>query len=341
MLGVDLGSTTAKAVVADGTGAIRAAEVVQLGAVSRTAAARAIEAALAAAGIDRDRVRRTIGTGYGRRLVTGADRTFTEITCHARGAAALRPGVRLVIDIGGQDSKAIVVDDEGLVERFAMNDRCASGTGRFFDVLARALETDIGDIGRLALAGSAELEISSMCATFAETEVISMLAQGAEPADIAASVHRAVAARTVGLIAQVGKAFPAVMTGGVAKNPAARAFLADALRGEVELLDQPQIAGAYGAALLALDECRGASALALPEELPAPDTAGAAGVPHCAACDGSGPVPIALRAPSGPGTGARTGSRRVATDDDGATPTGDRLIAGVAVAPGARSGDRS
>ncbi|KDE11705.1 acyl-CoA dehydratase activase [Rhodococcus aetherivorans] len=307
VMGVDLGSTTAKAAVVDQDGALCGTDVVQMGAVSREAVARAIEGASVAAGVPREVIRRTVSTGYGRRLVPGADRTFTEITCHARGAAALRPGVRLVIDIGGQDSKAIIVDDDGLVERFAMNDRCASGTGRFFDVLARALEVDIDAVGDLALAGAHGLEVSSMCATFAETEVISLLAQGQDKADIAASVHRAVAARTLGLVGQVGRATPAVMTGGVAKNPAAIRYVAQALRHPIEVLDQPQIAGAYGAGLLARDEYRGARKVlsardAATETNMASRSSG--GGRHCASCDGvldgnhahaGGPVMLELR----------------------------------------------
>ncbi|NLE78340.1 MAG: benzoyl-CoA reductase [Rhodococcus sp.] len=295
VMGIDLGSTTAKAAVVDQDGALCGTDVVQMGAVSREAVVRAIDGALLAAGVTREAICWTVSTGYGRRLVPGVDRTFTEITCHARGAAALRPGVRLVVDIGGQDSKAIIVDDAGLVERFAMNDRCASGTGRFFDVLARALEVDIGEVGDLALRGKGGLEVSSMCATFAETEVISLLAQGQDKADIAASVHRAVAARTVGLVAQVGKATPAVMTGGVAKNPAAIRMVSEALRNPVELLDQPQIAGAYGAGLLARDgylhartEPDGADAGTETDAGTAADTdtVRADGMPSCVSCDG-------------------------------------------------------
>jgi (R)-2-hydroxyacyl-CoA dehydratese activating ATPase len=250
-MGVDLGSTTAKVVVLDGDGEIRAAEVVQMGAVSRAGCERAMVAALGAAGIDRDEVTASIATGYGRRLVPGIDRTFTEITCHARGAAAMCPGTRLVVDIGGQDSKAIAVDDEGIVENFAMNDRCASGTGRFFEVLARAIECDLDELAGLALQGEKQLEVSSMCATFAETELISMLAQGERREDIAASVHRAVATRTVGLIAQVGRREPVVMTGGVAHNAAAVHSLTEQLHAEIRVPESPQIVGAYGAALLA------------------------------------------------------------------------------------------
>ena len=288
-MGVDLGSTTAKAAVVDQDGALRGANVVQMGAVSREAVARAMDGALAAAGVAQPAIRRTVSTGYGRKLVPGADRTFTEITCHARGAAALRPGVRLVIDIGGQDSKAIIVDDSGLVDRFAMNDRCASGTGRFFDVLARALEVDIGEVGDLALSGSEGLEVSSMCATFAETEVISLLAQGRHKADIAASVHKAVATRTLGLVAQVGKASPTVMTGGVAKNPAALHYVSQALGKPVELLDQPQIAGAYGAGLLARDDYLSGTGSPIASDAATEDHLMkklSEGVPHCANCDG-------------------------------------------------------
>ncbi|MGV9710961.1 acyl-CoA dehydratase activase [Gordonia sp. NPDC003424] len=303
VLGVDLGSTTAKAAVVDDAGTLVGSSVVQMGAVSRQAVSLAMDQALDDAQVSARDIKRTISTGYGRKLVPGADRSFTEITCHARGAAAMHPGVRLVVDIGGQDSKAITVDDDGLVERFAMNDRCASGTGRFFDVLARALEVDVSEVGALAMSGTDGLEVSSMCATFAETEVISMLAQGQETADIAASVHKAVAARTLGLVAQVGKATPTVMTGGVARNEAARHYLEKALRHPVEVLAQPQIAGAYGAGLLARDEYLGSLGRTESRDTAAKDQLAqrAAGiVPTCAGCDGTGdhdhgPVPLTLQ----------------------------------------------
>jgi predicted CoA-substrate-specific enzyme activase len=262
LMGVDLGSTTAKTVLLDSTGATVSTSIVQMGAVSQAAVRVSMEQVMDAAGIQESDVVRTISTGYGRRLVIGADKMFTEITCHARGAAALWPGVRLVIDVGGQDSKVIAVDENGFVDRFAMNDRCASGTGRFFEVLSRALEIEIDQIGAVALEGSDDLEVSSMCATFAETEIISLLAQGADKADIAASVHRAVAARTLGLVAQVGKRTPIAMTGGVAKNVAAVHYLGVALQLPVQVPSDPQISGAYGAALLALDDYLGDSAAA-------------------------------------------------------------------------------
>jgi predicted CoA-substrate-specific enzyme activase len=263
VMGVDLGSTTAKAAIVNSAGEMVGSKIIQMGAVSKEAVRVAMTAALENAGITQSDVVRTISTGYGRRLVPDADKMFTEITCHARGAAALSPGVRLVIDIGGQDSKTIAVDEDGLVDRFALNDRCASGTGRFFDVLSRALEVDLDEVSELALSSDRDLEVSSMCATFAETEVISLLAEGEDKADIAASVHRAVAARTLGLVAQVGKASPVVMTGGVAKNPALVRFLSEALGLPIEMLDEPQIAGALGAALIAREEYLGSRALAV------------------------------------------------------------------------------
>jgi predicted CoA-substrate-specific enzyme activase len=290
-LGVDLGSTTAKAVVVDDLGTILAASTVQMGAVSRQGMLRAVELALEEAGLSADDLAGTIATGYGRRLVPGVQRTFTEITCHARGTAAMCPGVRLVIDIGGQDSKAIAVDEDGLVEDFAMNDRCASGTGRFYEVLARAIECDLDELGRLALQGSRDLEVSSMCATFAETEIVSLLAQGLPIEDIASSVHRAIAGRTLALVAQVGRRTPVVLTGGVARNPAAVHYLAEALHHEIVVPERPQITGAYGAALLAMESAvREANARPAPRDLAAADQLfpeSTAPGHSCADCDGT------------------------------------------------------
>ena len=291
-LGVDLGSTTAKAVVTDAGGAILGASTVQMGAVSQRGMQRAVESALAEAGVVAEDLTGTVATGYGRRLVPGTARTFTEITCHARGTAAMCPGVRLVIDIGGQDSKAITVDQDGLVEDFAMNDRCASGTGRFYEVLARALECELDELPALALCGRRDLEVSSMCATFAETEIVSLLAQGLPAADIASSVHRAIAARTLALVAQVGKRTPVVLTGGVARNPAAVRFLAEALDLEVRVPDRPQITGAYGAALLAMESAGRTLARQAPgpgdADMSVPLFPGPSGSDRsCADCDGT------------------------------------------------------
>jgi predicted CoA-substrate-specific enzyme activase len=256
VMGVDLGSTTAKTVVLDLAGQIVASNVVQMGSVSGDAVRASMSAALKEAGITEKELARAVSTGYGRRMIDLVDKSYTEITCHARGAAAMYPGARLVIDIGGQDSKVIAIDEHGLVETFAMNDRCAGGTGKFLEVLAKALDVDLNEMGPMALQAKETLQISSMCATFAETEVISLLAEGRPKPDILAAVHAAIAKRTFGLISRVGKRSPVVMTGGVAKNVAAVHYIEKELGLPLHLASTPQVAGALGAALLALEEYR-------------------------------------------------------------------------------------
>ncbi len=256
VMGVDFGSTTAKTVILDVNGRVVASCVTHMGAVSDEGVKASINGALEQAGISQEEIGRTVSTGYGRRMLEVADKTFTEITCHARGAVALVPEARLVIDIGGQDSKVISVDSNGLVAQFAMNDRCAAGTGKFLEVLARAMQIDLKDMGGLALQARQKLKISSICATFAETEVISLLAEGNTKADVLGAVHSAIANRTLGLVSRVGKRSPAVMTGGVAKNIAAVRHIEEALDLPLNLPPDPQIAGALGAALLALDDFR-------------------------------------------------------------------------------------
>jgi (R)-2-hydroxyacyl-CoA dehydratese activating ATPase len=256
VMGIDFGSTTAKTVILDLDGKMVASNVAHMGAVSGDGVTASVAGALAEAGLTQANMGRTVSTGYGRRMLDIADKTFTEITCHARGAVSMIPDARLVIDIGGQDSKVISVDANGLVSQFAMNDRCAAGTGKFLEVLARAMEIELDAMGSTALDAKQELKISSMCATFAETEVISLLAEGHNKPDVLGAVHAAIANRTIGLVGRVGKKGPVVMTGGVARNPAAVHYIEKALGLPLHLPDQPQIAGALGAALLALDDYR-------------------------------------------------------------------------------------
>lgn len=256
VMGVDFGSTTAKTVILDLDGNIVSHSVAHMGAVSGNGVKRSMQDALDEAGLSRDDIGWTVATGYGRRMLDEADRNYTEITCHARGAVAMVPDARLVIDIGGQDSKVIAVDAGGLVDQFAMNDRCAAGTGKFLEVLARAMEIDLPDMGGIALEATERLKISSMCATFAETEVISLLAEGHSKPNVLGAVHKAIATRTLGLVGRVGKKGPVVMTGGVAKNPAAVHHIQEELQMPLALPQAPQIAGALGAALIGLDEYR-------------------------------------------------------------------------------------
>jgi (R)-2-hydroxyacyl-CoA dehydratese activating ATPase len=255
-MGIDFGSTTAKTIILDGQGNIVASRIESMGAVSDEGVKASIAGALQQLGITQADVGFTVTTGYGRRMLDVSQKSYTEITCHARGAVALVPNARLVIDIGGQDSKVIAVDANGLVETFAMNDRCAAGTGKFLEVLARAVEIKLPEMGPLAMQATQALKISSMCATFAETEVISLLAEGHTKPDVLGAVHAAIAARTAGLVGRVGKRTPIVMTGGVAKNVAAVHHIETSLGQKLVLPPDPQIAGALGAALFALDEIR-------------------------------------------------------------------------------------
>lgn len=261
VMGVDFGSTTTKTVILDLKGNIVAAQVAAKGSISAEGVKASMDAALAEAGITQRDVARTVSTGYGRRMIDVADQSYTEITCHARGASVLYPDARLVIDIGGQDSKVIAIGDGGLVSQFAMNDRCAAGTGKFLETLARAVQVPVEEMGTLALQAKDELTVSNMCATFAETEVISLLAEGKSKPEVLGAVHAAIASRTVGLVARVGKREPIVMTGGVAKNQAAVFHIEKALGMKLHIPADPQIAGALGAAHFALDEISsGASA---------------------------------------------------------------------------------
>lgn len=256
VMGIDFGSTTAKAVIIDLKGNVESWSVSHMGAVSDAAVHQAVDDALGKLGIEQSDIGRCVSTGYGRRMLDIADKNFTEITCHARGAVAMVPEARLVIDIGGQDSKTISVDSNGLVAQFAMNDRCAAGTGKFLEVLARAMEIELEEMGDIAMAAEEELKISSMCATFAETEVISLRAEGHSKENVLGAVHQAIATRTLGLVNRVGKKGPVVMTGGVARNKAAVHYIEQALKMPVILPELPQIAGALGAALIGLDDYR-------------------------------------------------------------------------------------
>lgn len=285
VMGIDFGSTTSKTVILDMQGAVVAAAVSHKGSVSDEGARISIADALAQAGITQRQVVRAVSTGYGRRMLEVSDKSYTEITCHARGAVAMVPEARLVIDIGGQDSKVIAVDSLGLVSQFAMNDRCAAGTGKFLEALARAVGVPLEDMGPMALQAVEDITISSMCATFAETEVVALLAEGKSKTEVLGAVHAAIAARLVGLVSRVGKREPLVMTGGVAQNPAAVFHLEKALQVKLIIPERPQIAGALGAALIALAEAREATADVADEDdrLDAAQDAARCGTPTCTA----------------------------------------------------------
>jgi (R)-2-hydroxyacyl-CoA dehydratese activating ATPase len=249
--GLDVGSLSTKAVLLDGD-AILAHCIIPTGANPRLAGENALETTLADAGKTRKQIAYLIGTGYGRVNLPFVNRTITELTCHAKGAHYLNPEVRTVIDIGGQDSKAIRVDANGNMVDFAMNDKCAAGTGRFLEVMAKALELSLDELGALSLQSENPCSISNICAVFAESEVISLLASGQAKDDIAAGLHMGVAQRVGNMVKRIGLAHEIAFVGGVAKNKGAQRTLEDFL--EVHFVSptcDPQLNGALGAAVLA------------------------------------------------------------------------------------------
>ena len=247
--GIDVGSVSAEAVLlADGK--ILAAVALPTGANSRSAGKRVLDLALEQAGIRQEEISFAVATGYGRKVVDSA-RSVTEITCHARGARHMFPDVKTVIDIGGQDSKVIRLDETGAVNDFVMNDRCAAGTGRFLEVMARALEVPLERLGELSQRASRTASISSMCTVFAESEVVSLVAEGMPTEEIVAGLHAAVAERVFGMVQRLGTASPVVMTGGVAHNIGIVWAIERRLGCKVDVAPNPHLVGALGAALIA------------------------------------------------------------------------------------------
>ncbi len=254
--GIDIGSLSTDVVLVDGNLAVIGSAVTATGASTRKAAREALDVALRAAGATESEIALTVATGYGRESAEGADLRVTEITCHAKGARRLFPEALTVIDIGGQDSKVIRLGPDGKVADFAMNDKCAAGTGRFLEVMARTLEMDLERMGERSLLAARPLPVSSTCTVFAESEVVSLIASGAAPEEIAWGVHLAISERISSLAERIGMTPPAVLTGGVAKNPAARKALEDRFGIRFLVPDEPQLTGALGAALIAVERSR-------------------------------------------------------------------------------------
>ena len=252
--GCDIGSLSAKAVILE-NGNILATAVMPAGTSPPESARAVIDKASEAAGIASKRVENVIATGYGKDMVSFANGTESEIVCHAKGAFRINPKTRTIIDIGGQDSKVIRVDGNGKVVRYFYNDKCASGTGRFLEVMAEALEVGLEDMGSLSEQSSGELIISNQCVIFAETEVVSLINEGKQVPDIIAALHRAMAGRVASMAIGIGVEDDVVMTGGVAKNSGLFSALSSSLKKELVPVDtiDPQITGAFGAALIAAE----------------------------------------------------------------------------------------
>lgn len=253
-LGIDIGSLSTNAVLINDQGEILASEIILTGASSKKAVDLVLKQILNNAGITRNDIGTIIATGYGRIKVPFANETVTEITCHAKGANYYFPNARTLIDIGGQDSKAIKIDKNGNVVDFVMNDKCAAGTGRFLEVMARTLEIELDDMGEISLKGTKEINISSLCTVFAESEVVSLIGASSKAEDICKSLHVSIAKRIVAQVKRVGIEEDVVMSGGVAKNIGVVNEIEKKLGCKINISPEPQIVGALGAALIGLEK---------------------------------------------------------------------------------------
>lgn len=250
--GVDVGAATAKSVILDGS-RILAFSIIPTGFSVAGAADTVTENALHASGLSLSEVDYVVSTGYGRRAVTFSNKVLTEIICHAAGVASIMPQASTIIDIGGQDSKVIGLDD-GNVNNFVMNDKCAAGTGRFLEVMARVLDVGLEEMGPLSLLGEEPCSVSSTCTVFAESEMVSLRAEGRSREDILAGIHKAMAHRIAIMGQSVGFKKDVVFTGGVAKNVGMKKALEDEIGLTILVPEEPQIMGALGAAIMAKAE---------------------------------------------------------------------------------------
>lgn len=255
-LGIDVGSTTTKLALMDENRLI-ASTVRPTGVHCDETARTALSALLRENGLEQIPIRRTMATGYGRRRIALADDIISEITANVRGTCwsckGLDAPVRTILNIGGQDSKVIRVDGFGVTENFSMNDKCAAGTGRFLETVARILDVDLGDLSDLSLAAAIPLKINATCAVFAESEIISLIARQKSPAEIAAGAHYAIARRIARMARRVGVVEPIAFDGGPALNAGLVRAMEDELAAPLHIPAWPQVTTAIGAALLAQD----------------------------------------------------------------------------------------
>ena len=251
--GVDVGSTQTKAVIINEAGEIVSRSLVDTGANVIQAAENAYTQALQDGNLREEEVEYVIGTGYGRYRVTFGNTQVTEISCHARGAVHMFPDTRTVLDMGGQDTKAILVSETGEIVDFCMNDKCAAGTGRFLGAASSALEIPLPDLGITALKAERPVRISTTCTVFAESEVLSWLGKGKKIEDILWGVHQSIASRSIGLLRRVGIEEGVTFTGGVAKNIGMIKALEEKIGLTLNVSEESHYMGALGAALFAMD----------------------------------------------------------------------------------------
>ena len=248
--GIDVGSRTTGATLLENE-RIVSYSIISTGPESTKTAYEGMKEALKNHGISFDTIDYIVATGYGRVMVPFANKIITEISCHAKGAHWYFPTVRTVLDMGGQDCKAIRVDNEGNPIKFAMNDKCAAGTGRFLEIMAEMLNLSLEDFSTLPLKSNNEVRISSTCAVFAKSEVISLIKRRMPKEDVVAGLHEAVAERVYGLLRRVGVEKDFVISGGIAKNMGIVSKIEKKVGLKILIPDEPQIVGALGAALLA------------------------------------------------------------------------------------------
>jgi predicted CoA-substrate-specific enzyme activase len=251
--GVDVGSTQTKAVIINEAKEIVSRALADTGANVIRAAENSFQEALTNGDLREEEVEYIVGTGYGRYKVTFGNTQVTEISCHGRGAVHMFPNTRTVVDMGGQDTKAIRVSPAGEIVDFCMNDKCAAGTGRFLGAASMALEIPLGELGPTALRGERPVKISTTCTVFAESEVLSWLGKGKKIDDILLGVHQSIAARSIGLLRRVGIEEEVTFTGGVALNLAMIEVLNKGMGLKVNVSEESHYMGALGAALFALD----------------------------------------------------------------------------------------
>ena len=255
--GIDAGSRTIKVVLIDGiSGKCVGSGITDQGVEQGRLASELFELVLEKHELERKDVGGVVATGYGRDIVKMADTTITEISCQAAGVVSHMKGSGTIIDIGGQDSKVLHLDSEGNVRDFAMNDRCAAGTGRFLEIVAERLGVELTGLGRLVEGSKEPCAISSMCVVFAETEIVGLLAGGCRREDIAAGVQASIAKRVSSMVGRK-RSGPIVFTGGVAMIPGMDKALESVLGEAVEVCPEPQITGAMGAAILAAERFNG------------------------------------------------------------------------------------
>jgi predicted CoA-substrate-specific enzyme activase len=254
--GVDVGSTQTKAVIINEGLEIVGRSLIDTGANVVQAAEKAYLNALNDSGRREEEVTYVIGTGYGRYKVTFGDTQVTEISCHGRGAVHMFPDTRTVLDMGGQDTKAIAVSETGEIVDFCMNDKCAAGTGRFLGAASMALDIPLDELGGTALKSEKPVKISTTCTVFAESEVLSWLGKGKKIEDILLGVHKSISSRSISLLRRVGLNQQITFTGGVAKNIGMVEVLNENIGKELNVSNESHFMGALGAALFAMDHIK-------------------------------------------------------------------------------------